>query len=203
MHKSNRFCTWVTCKRQENEKGKVFAVQKWICSRECGGIFTPTRLPLHESTLFSTVAQSILVHTKGKKATTAGRGDGRSQKDKFSCRHQNIGMWSIRSVPARDVAAPHFVAFPVIHNGLLDLVELLWELLMLIKAPASQADVHSRIRCAALVGQNGTSDVAVAVERTLDFNHCHIKILREKAVIKFADAFVCLKLSNNPDIPQN
>lgn len=111
-------------------------------------------------------------------------------------------MWSIHSVPARDVAAPHFVAFSVIHNGLLDLVELLGELLVLIKAPASQADVHSRIRSAALVGQNGTSDVAVAVERTLDFNHCHIKILREKAVIKFADAFVCLKLSNNPDIPQ-
>lgn len=63
MHKSNRFCTWVTCKQNKKMVKKFRWTQKWICDQECEKFSHPC-LPLHESTLFSTVAQSILVQTK-------------------------------------------------------------------------------------------------------------------------------------------
>lgn len=62
MHKSNRFATWITCKHKEKEWMAKLNVQSECVLRNA--VNSTPFLPLHESTPFSTVAQSILFSAK-------------------------------------------------------------------------------------------------------------------------------------------
>jgi len=90
---------------------------------------------------------------------------------------KELSLDEFPTLPARDVATPSVVAFLLIHDGLLNLVELLWQHPRFVVTPTSEPNCRACDRFALLVSQSNSPNILVTFKRSSDFQHSHIIVL--------------------------
>lgn len=191
MHKSNRFFTWVTCNERKKKKMVKFRCSKVnMCSR-MWKIFTPKLTVAWIHAVLNTCTKHPCSH-KAAKEDEATRDESQKDSNIFikRSRGRNLYEKDAHDVPARYVAAPHFVALAVIHNVLLNLVKFLGENEVLVVAPTRQTNSHARRCGASFVGQQRSPDGAVSVEWSFNFYYSHIEILQSALI----NVYWCLRI---------